>query len=477
MKKNPLTVPRLLAVASLALFTFGCTGDNPLAPDVQPPLFSASGGSEATPTDQHVVTMQGGIPADFADRIAAMGGIVFRIHPEIGVAVTSGLTDQAAAELARTRGVSGIERDIMVQWIPTAEEFAVTTDDAPAGETDQSGASSFAVWQWNLRQIAADQAWLTTNQGQGTKVAVLDTGTDPNHPDLIGKIDLVNSTSVLSSPTICDIVLGVPDQATFFDFNFHGSFVSGIIASNGLRVASVAPDATIIGVKVLDCTGSGSFGDIIAGIIHATNVGADVINMSLGGYFPKNLPGGGPLVAALNRATNYANRNGVLVVASAGNQGLDLDKDKNFTHVPSQSANVLSVGATGPTNQVNFDQLAYYTNFGVSGVDVTAPGGNAGASGLNLDGIRSVCSTFSVFYACSGPHPSGNGWNLVGAEGTSFAAPHAAGTAAVVKSDFPGKNPAQLEHCVIKGADDLGKKGTDDQYSKGRINVVGAAGC
>ncbi len=469
------TRPLLAGLASLSLLVVACADDPVSLPDVAPPSFAEATDFEST--DHHLFVMNAGIPEDFADRVAALGGSLTRALPEIGVALTVGLSDDAAAELEGSPGVAGADRDILVQWIPPNEHFDLMAPDDASGETDQSGAESFAVWQWNLRQIAADQAWLTTNQGQGITVAVLDTGTDPNHPDLAGKIDLVNSASVLSF-NVCDVLFGVPDQGTFFDFNFHGSFVSGIVASNGLRVASVAPDATIMGVKVLTCLGSGSFGDIITGIIHATNAGADVINMSLAAYFPKHLPGGGQLVAALNRATNFANSNGVLVVASAGNQGVDLDGDKNFTHIPSQSANVLSVGATGPINQVNFDQLAFYTNFGVSGVDVMAPGGNFQPGGVNLDGIRSVCSTFSIFFpVCGTPHPSGNGWNLVGGIGTSFAAPHAAGTAAVVKSDFPGKNPAQLEYCVIKGADDLGKKGTDDQYGKGRINVVGAANC
>jgi subtilisin family serine protease len=469
MKFPPGVMPRISAIASLAFLVVSCA-DQPVAPETDtglaPPAFSASSGTETTPADHHLVNMSGGIPSDFADRVAALGGTVTRTLPEIGVAVVGGLSDQAAAKLAASRGIAGIDRDLMVQWVPTLDEFDVTVD--PGTETDQSGASSFAVWQWNLRQIAADQAWLSTNQGLGATVAILDTGIDPFHPDLAGKVALGLSISTLatgSSPC------GPFDETTVFDLNFHGSFVGGIVTSNGLRVASVAPDATLIGVKVLNCTGSGTFADIIAGIVHATNVGADVINMSLSAYFPKNLPGGGQLVAALNRATNFANRNGVLVVASAGNQGLNLDKDRNFTHVPSQSANVLSVGATGPFNQTNFDQLASYTNFGVSGVDVMAPGGeNRFLTGNNLDGIRSVCSTF----VCTTPPPPG-GWNLIGGFGTSFAAPHAAGTAAVVESQLASnQNAAKLEHCVIKGADDLGKKGTDRMYSKGRINVVGA---
>jgi lantibiotic leader peptide-processing serine protease len=470
---------RFVFTACLAWLAVACVDQQPTGPrsgtvGMRAPSFQVQA-APATPTDQHVVVMTAGIPSDFASRVEALGGTVAATYPDIGVAVTSGLSDAAAADLAKTRGVGGIDRDLSVQWIPSPEEFNLQalegpSDQVPSAQTDQSGARFFAFFQWNIRQIRANAAWLTTNQGRGTRVAILDTGTDPTHIDLVGKIDLANSRSMIrSSPCAGDV-------GTILDRNLHGSFVSGIVSTRGIGVASVAPDARLIAVKVLNCMGSGSFASVIAGIVYAANIGADVINMSLGAFFPKNLPGAGQLVAALNRATSYATSHGTLVVAAAGNGAIDLQHDQNFTFVPAQSADVISVGATGPFNQMNFDQLAFYTDFGVSGVDLMAPGGNQqrGGDPFFRDGIASVCSSFSpIFHGICATHNR----YLIGGDGTSFATPHTAGTAAVVKSQFPGASPSQLQHCLFTGADDLGKPGTDQLYSHGRINVVGAAQC
>src|SRR5205807_688852 len=113
----------------------------------------------------------------------------------------------------------------------------------------------------------------------------------------------------------------------------------------------------------------------IAGILYATTIGADIINMSLSAYFPKNARGGGQLNGALAKAVNYAVGHGVFVVVAAGNDGANLDADRDFVSVPAQSGAAFAVSATGPINQVNFDQLAFYSNFGRSGVAVAAPGG------------------------------------------------------------------------------------------------------
>ena len=169
---------------------------------------------------------------------------------------------------------------------------------------------------------------------------MLDTGTDPGHLDLNGKIDLAKSTSFVASEPFIE------------DFNFHGTFVSALISSNGFGMASVAPDARLCAVKVLDFTGHGSFGDVISGIVYAADQGVDAINMSLGAYIDLNQFGAKDLVRALQAAVDYARSKGVVVVVSSGNDGRDLDADAaNFLEVPAPLKAGLSVGATAPPAQ------------------------------------------------------------------------------------------------------------------------------
>jgi len=290
---------------------------------------------------------------------------------------------------------------------------------------------------------------------------------DPNHIDLAGRIDVANSVSMLSSPSLCDNF--VSDQTTFFGFGVTG----------------IAPDATIIGVKVLSCLGSGSFGDIIAGIMYAADLSTvDVINMSLGAYFAKNLPGGGPLNGAMAKAVNYANSKGILVSTSAGNSGAapgvgaNLDKDKNFVHVPSQSGSTISAWA-GDVN----GNLAGYSNHGRSGTWVGAGGGDGIDPSPPLAGcpfppsfqgsITSVCSSFQIVlpFACT------TNSFIIGPTGTSFSTPMVSGVAALIDGGAGGSmNAGQLTTILSRTADDLGKKGGDNIFSHGRVNAGAAVG-
>jgi lantibiotic leader peptide-processing serine protease len=173
--------------------------------------------------------------------------------------------------------------------------------------------------------------------------------------------------------------------------------VAGTIAAaqNKFGVIGVAPDAELVLVKVLGDAGSGSFADVMAGIVYAANVKADVINMSLGASLPKawdlwvingNLIARANEVAALlnalSRATSYAYKQGTTVIASAGNNGLDSNKTRDLVHVPSQSVNVISISATAPIGwatdplNINLDNLASYSNYGLSHITFAAPGGD-----------------------------------------------------------------------------------------------------
>ena len=122
--------------------------------------------------------------------------------------------------------------------------------------------------QWNMNVIRAPAAWQATPAGQGRLVRILDTGVDPDHIDLSGRIAFGKSTSFVAA------------EPTIQDFNTHGTFVSSIVSSNGVRIASVASDAPLCAIKVLGPNGSGSFGSVIDGILFAANEGADASAVS-----------------------------------------------------------------------------------------------------------------------------------------------------------------------------------------------------
>jgi subtilisin family serine protease len=407
--------------------------------------------------------------------VEALGGTVDRAHPEVGIAQVSGLTDSKAQKL-KGKAAQHVMRDLIVQWTDPASDFETSQGVSAMGHAADPTATFFYPCQWNMRQIDAPGAWAQDQFGDpGVKVAVLDGGVDPFHQDLAGRIDVAQSASFISEPSICDLF--APDMDTFQDFGFHGSFVSGIITTNGIDIAGVAPLAQVVGVKVLNCQGQGSFADVIAGILYAASLpDVEIINMSLGAYFPKNDQDAKGLVAAMNKAVNYAGSQGKLVVSSAGNNGVDLDHDGNFVSVPAQSGSGIAAWAGDIDGG-----LAGYSNHGHSGAWVGAGGGDfAPSAQVPLAGcsfppsvhgaIASVCSSTSLFFGCG----SGDLY-LFGGTGTSFSAPLVAGVAALVDGKAGGSlNAGQLKTILKNTADDIGKKGADGLFSHGRVNASSA---
>lgn len=412
---------------------------------------------------RHLFLLNGDIPGDFDSQVAARGGTVVMSLDSIGVVITAGLSDADASAIS---GRGSVVPDYEAQWVPTPDATQVSTAslstpvDAASAKSPLTAA--FLPFQWNMFQIRAPAAWAATvaNPGTTIRVAILDTGLDPDHLDQRGLIDAANS---MAMPDV-QSTMGPPEWA---DDHFHGTLSGAIVTSNNFGVAGVAPNVQLIAVKVLNAAGKGTFGDIIAGILYATDVKAQVINMSLGALVPRStkaFPVGGPtILSIMNRAVNYAKRHGVLVVSAAGNDALDLQHDGNLVELPCEAGVQLCVSATG-----NGDTHASYSNYGTDAINVAAPGGDVPPT--IATGILGPCSSRSaipMFAVCK------NKVSYLVAVGTSEAAPHVAGLAAYLDSQYGGTlEPSQLLTLIQQNADDIGKPGADPFFGKGRINVV-----
>jgi subtilisin family serine protease len=385
--------------------------------------------------------------------ISAMGGAVVRAHRDAGVLIMRGLSDSAAESLGAMDGVRAIGADIMIQAAPELGTPLTETMDPAAHDPSQAGFYQ-AGYQWDMEVIGADDAWAGGATGEGVTVAILDSGIDPYHPDMAGLIDA--SRSVAFVPYIG------PPAPPWADDNFHGTHVAGTVVTNGIGTSGVAPHTTLMAVKVCFYTGGCPFSAILSGIVHAADNDADVINMSLGGFLDKS--SSAALHSILNRVVNYAGRNGVVVVSSAGNSGFDLDhlgRDfdaGSFEATPCENGNGMCISATNRD-----DELAGYSNYGRSAVSIAAPGGEGGF----FTGVLSPCSSTSVVIPIC---QSGNYWLWL--SGTSMAAPHVAGAAALLAGQ--GYRANRIKTLLQQTADDLGRKGADALYSKGRLNVFEA---
>lgn len=261
--------------------------------------------------------------------------------------------------------------------------------------------------QWNLRSIGMEQAW-EKSKGEGITVAVIDTG--------VSQVPDLRDTEFVEGYNF------VEDSSDTRDDNGHGTHVAGTIAqttNNRYGVAGIAYKAKIMPLKVLSASGGGTVADIAEAIQYAADKGATVINLSLGGSGESK---------TLRDAIDYAYRKGVTIIAAAGNE------NKNASSYPARYPKVISVAALDATGN-----RANYSNYG-AGVDISAPGG----SDQGKDG-KILQETID---------PSSNQPVLVGFQGTSMAAPHVAGTAALIQSlqvaqARQGLKPAQAEKVTV----------------------------
>lgn len=423
-----------------------------------------------------------------ADAVTRAGGSVRFSHGAAGIAVVDSASATFLADVVEDPAIQTADRDVMVQWVPPSAVIQVDANVAHIGDDE-----TFWSMQWAPRAVHAPEAWNAGCKGTGVRIALVDGGIYREHVDLAGRIDESRSVSFVAGRNWFED----SDPSNFW----HATHVAGIIAAdaNSFGVVGIAPEATLIGVKVLDA-GYGSFGAVIAGILYAATPiaqgggGADIINLSLGAVFAKNDPTARGLVAALNRAVNYADRFGVLVVSAAGNNGLDLDHSGNLVDVPAQSGAGIAVAATGPTGfgldpdapLQDFSTPASYTNFGKSAILVAAPGGDnvllntaAGSQLCALPQVPSgsvvnVCWAFDLVISTIRGTAAPPNFSFGFADGTSMAAPSVSAVAALIKAKNPGLSLGDLKNSIARATDDLGKKGRDPNFGRGFINAYKA---
>lgn len=433
------------------------------------------------------------VPADFAQRVAELGGTVDATLDSIGVATVTGLTSGAATQLAATPGVQAVEPDRVRTSEPTGLDAADASTEPPASATlapaDAAAsptAAQFYARQWNMRAIFADQAWAAGQLGSDdVVVAILDSGIDYTLPDLAGLVDLERSTSFTpdEDPVVAQLY---PGRLPISDLHSHGTTVASVIASKGTVLAGINQHATLVAVKIANRFFEVSVAQWLRGLVYAADHGADVINLSDRMIFDKHTDHG--VVAAFNRAAKYVFRKGAVFVASAGNDVADLDHNRDQVVLPCEAPHVICVAATGPTSTagvngpwVDVDAfVAGYSNYGRSAVDVAAPGG-AGIKGIpdpDLSGTRNrrvwaLCTTTPTevsFPACRNHQP------ITQPFGTTYSAAHVSGLAALLVAQLGHGNPALIRARILQSADDLGEPGTDPYYGKGRINIARALG-
>ena len=292
-----------------------------------------------------------------------------------------------------------------------------------------------SVWS-HIGTVDADidvsDAW-AISRGAGTTVAVVDSGVDLAHPDLVAQL--------LPGHDFVD------DDAVPQDLHGHGTHVAGTVAGaeNGLGVVGVAPEARVIPLRVLDASGSGWGSDVAAAFDWAGDRGVRVVNASLGSD-------------GITSAERQAIRDhpGTLYVVAAGNDGENVDATPHYPCAYTE-ANVLCVGATDSD-----DELAGFSNYGATAVDLFAPG--VSIVSTSLTGLPSALDHY---------FGTGDGYELM--NGTSMATPHVAGAAALIAGHRPEFAASQIKAALMDGADVLPDL-TGKARVGGRLNAAAALG-
>jgi subtilisin family serine protease len=413
-----------------------------------------------------ILYRQQAVPSSAADDVTAAGGTLVAAYDAIGVVVARSTSTSFRADIVKDTRVEGAAATTnfgsqVRTDFGTAETAPGDLPNAPAADAD-----SLSGLQWDMRQIHTPEAHAVTGGSPAVVVGDIDTGLDFTHPDLAPNYSPENSAD-------CSSGVARPLEAGN-DRNGHGTHTAGTIAAaaNGIGIVGVAPNVKIAGIKSSLDNGTFLPEMVVCSFMWAGDRHLDVTNNS---YFAdpflyncRNDQAQHAIWKAEQRAILYAMNQGVTVVAAAGNESDDLShpaldttspdyppgiaESRDVTNacvvIPVEIPGVVGVSAVGHNQQADKDEgpdylKSFYSSYGVSAVDVTAPGGDS-VFGVNAEAPNGrVLSTWPPNIPCArsvketpADPPGAPTTVYCYLQGTSMASPHVAGVAALIVSRY-----------------------------------------
>jgi lantibiotic leader peptide-processing serine protease len=403
-----------------------------------------------------VFNQPNGLPSGAAAAVGAAGGSVVLATEQVGALLAESSDPAFADKLRRHAQVKAVDENVSI-GIPEELDAGPAPAEAennggtyaPPGPDPQPGTEPLYFKQWDkMRVNASDTGSYAVQRGnRAVRVAILDTGVEVTHPDLIPNLNFAESRAFVS-PAGTDIPAD-PNPAQWDDKHGHGSWCASAVASpiNAFGISGVAPDVQVVALKVLGDTGRGSFFGVARALVYAGDMKMDVASMSLSGVL-RHADGGNAVWIVVQRAIQYARSQGVMPIAAMGNANWNLADGsffRDYVVSPVEHAGVVGVTATGYYNQKSF-----YSSYGVGKADVSAPGGatryqNPPPPYESLGRVLGAWAPESIGSVspaqreeqCAPPSdPTGGCHYYAYIQGTSMATPNAAGVAALIISQY-----------------------------------------
>jgi lantibiotic leader peptide-processing serine protease len=426
---------------------------------VSPIPAAAGSGAEQT---YLVLYHAGASTAGAASAVQAAGGVLVSDYAQIGVVIARSSDSNFAGKIER---IKNIDNAVATQSFGVQlRDTQATSDSAAATQAPAAWGDTLSGLQWDMTQINVPAAHQINSGSRSVLVGDIDTGLDFTHPDLAANYDAQHSTNCVS---------GAPSPlAVGNDANGHGTHTAGTIAAaaNGIGIVGVAPNVKIAGIKAGNTDGYFFPEAVICSFVWAATNGVQVTNNS---YFAdpwlfncRNDAEQRAIWNAERRAIGFAQSKGVLVVAAEGNESTDLshpavdtispdfppnsEVERDVTNacavVPVEVPGVLGVTATG-----NLRLKSFYSSYGISTADVAAPGGDSILQITAAAPNGRVLSTYPAANACVRKVVDPTGATYCYLQGTSMAAPHAVGVAALILSAHGNMGSGQLA-AAVQGA-------------------------